>query len=53
MKCQERCGTYGDADLSDAARTEEERSVSTEQSVAQRQVRRSIAGTAEDDQVAA
>ena len=51
MKRQERRGAEGDGDLSDASWTEEERPESAEQPVAQRQVRRSMAGTAKDDQL--
>ena len=51
MKRQERRGAYGDGDLSDASRTEEERPESAEQPVAQRQVRRPLASTAQDDQL--
>ena len=51
MKRQERRGAEGDSNLSDASRTEEERPESTEQPVDRRQVRRSMAGTAKDDQL--
>ena len=49
MKRQERRGAYADGDLSDPSWTEEERSESAEQPVAQRQVRRPLASTAQDD----
>jgi hypothetical protein len=42
---------YGDGDFSDAFWTEEERPESVEQPVAQRQVRRPLASTAQDDQL--
>ena len=51
MKRQERRGAEGDGDPSDACRTEEQRPESAEQSVAKRQVRRSMAGTAKDDRL--
>jgi hypothetical protein len=51
MKRQERRGAYGDGDLSDASGTEEKGPESAEQSVSQRQVRRSLASTAQDDQL--
>ena len=51
MKRQKRRGAYGDGDLSDASWTEEERPESAEQPVAQRQVRRPLASTAQDDQL--
>src|SRR5712692_4155247 len=51
MKRQERRGAYGDGDLSDASWTEEERPESAEQPVTQRQVRRPLSSTAQDDQL--
>ena len=51
MKRQERREAYGDGDLSDASWTEEKRPHSADQPVAQRQVRRSLASTAQDDQL--
>jgi hypothetical protein len=51
MKGQQRRGTYSDGDLSEATRAEEECSESTQQSVATRQVRRSMASTAEDNEL--
>ena len=51
MKRQERRGAYADGDLSDSSWTEEERPESAEQPVAQRQVRRPLASTAQDDQL--
>ena len=51
MKRQERRGTYADGDLSDSSGTEEERPESVEQPVPQRQVRRSLASAAQDDQL--
>src|SRR6516165_8193033 len=51
MKRQERRGTYADGDLSDSSGTEEERPESVEQPVPQRQVRRSMASAAQDDQL--
>ena len=51
MKRQERRGADGDGDLSDASWTEEERPESADQPVAQRQVRRPLASTAQDDQL--
>ena len=51
MKRQERRGAEGDGDLSDASWTEEERPESAEQPVAQRQVRRPLASTTQDDQL--
>src|SRR5712664_3053998 len=51
MKRQQRRGPYGDGDFSDAFWTEEERPESVEQPVAQRQVRRPLASTAQDDQL--
>src|SRR5712692_9527729 len=51
MKRQERRGAYADGDLSDSSWTEEERPESAEQPVAQRQVRRPLASTAQDEQL--
>src|ERR1019366_2044534 len=51
MKRQERRGAYGDGDRSDSSWTEEERPESAQQPVAQRQVRRPLASTAQDDQL--
>jgi hypothetical protein len=51
MKRQERRGVYADGDLSDSSWTGEERPESAEQPVAQRQVRRPLARTAQDDQL--
>ena len=51
MPRQERRGAYADGDLSDSSWTEEERPESAEQPVAQRQVRRPLASTAQDDQL--
>jgi len=51
VKRQQRRGAYGDSDLSDTFWTEEERPESVEQPVAQRQVRRPLASTAQDDQL--
>src|SRR5229473_104902 len=51
MPRQERRGAYADGDLSDSSWTEEERPESAEQPVAQRQVRRPVATTAQDDQL--
>src|SRR5262249_34170799 len=51
MKRQKRRRTDGDGDLSDASWTEEERPESAEQPVAQRQIRRPLASTAQDDQL--
>jgi hypothetical protein len=51
MKRQERRGAYGDGDLSDASWAEAKRPHPADQPVAQRQVRRSLASTAQDDQL--
>src|SRR6266851_6296868 len=51
LKRQKRRRAYGDGDLSDASWTEEERPQSAEQPVAQRQIRRPLASTAQDDQL--
>jgi hypothetical protein len=51
MKRQERRGAYADGELSDSSWTEEERRESAEQPVAQRQVGRPLASTAQDDQL--
>ena len=51
MKRQERRGAERDGDPSEASRTEEERPESAEQPVTSRQVRRAMAGTAQDDQL--
>src|ERR1700736_4571708 len=51
MQRQERRGAYADGDLSDGSWTEEERPESAEQPVAQRQIRRPLASTAQDDQL--
>ena len=51
MKRQERRGAYGDGDLSDASWTEEERPQSADQPVAQREVRRPLASTTQDDEL--
>jgi hypothetical protein len=51
MKPQERRRAYGDRDLSDTSLIEEERPESAEQPVAQGQVRRPLASTAQDDQL--
>ena len=51
MKRQERRGADADGDLSDPSWTEEERPESAEQPVAQRQVPRPLASTAQDDQL--
>jgi hypothetical protein len=51
MKRQQRRGAYGDGELSDASWTEEEGLESAEQPVAQHQVRRTLARTAQDDQL--
>ena len=42
---------YGDGDLSDASWAEEKRPHSADQPLAQRQVRRSLASTAQDDEL--
>jgi hypothetical protein len=51
MKCQERRGLEGNRSLADASRTEEDRPESAQQPVAERQVRRPLASTAQDDQL--
>src|SRR5712692_4726362 len=51
MKRQERRGAYADGELADSSWTEEERPESAEQPGAQRQVRRPLASTAQDDQL--
>src|SRR5713226_7930107 len=51
MKRQERRGTYADGDLPDSSWTEEERPQCADQPVAQGQVRRPLASTAQDDQL--
>jgi len=51
MKRQKRRRAYGDGDLSDASWTEEQRPESAEQPVAQRQVRRPLASTTQDDRL--
>ena len=51
MKRQERRRAYGERDLSDTSLIEEERPESAEQPVAQGQVRRPLASTAQDDQL--
>ena len=51
MKRQERRGAYADGDLSDSSWTEEERPQSADQPVAQREVRRPLASTAQNDQL--
>ena len=51
MKRQQRRRAYGDGNLSDASWTEEERSESAEQPVAQRQVGRLPTSTAQEDQL--
>src|SRR5712692_8438341 len=51
MKRQERRGAYADGDPSDSSWTEEERPESAEQPVTQRQVRRPLSSTAQDDQL--
>src|SRR3977135_872532 len=51
MKREKGRGTYADGDLSDSSWTEEERPESAEQPVAQRQVRRPLASTAQDHQL--
>jgi hypothetical protein len=51
MKRQERRGAYADGDLSDSPWTEEERPQSADQPVAQREGRRPLASTAEDDEL--
>src|SRR6266852_5444688 len=51
MKRQERRGAYADGDLPDSSWTEEERPQCADQPVAQRQVRRPLASTAQDDQL--
>ena len=51
MKRQKRRGAYADGDFSDSSWTEEERPESAEQPVAQRQVRRPLTSTAQDDQL--
>src|SRR6266849_935679 len=51
MKRQERRGAYADGDLPDSSWTEEERPHCADQPVAQRQVRRPLASTAQDDQL--
>src|SRR5216684_3521045 len=51
MQRQERRGAYADGDLSDSSWTEEERPESADQPVAQRQVRRPLSSTAQDDQL--
>src|SRR3984893_12994347 len=51
MKREKGRGAYADGDLSDSSWTEEERPESAEQPVAQRQVRRPVASTAQDDQL--
>src|SRR5712692_2480844 len=51
MKRQERRGPEGDGSLSDASWTEEDRPEFAQQPVAQRQVRRPLASTAQDDQL--
>jgi hypothetical protein len=51
MKRQERRGAYANGDFSDASWTEEERPESTAQPIAQRQVRRPLARTAQDKQL--
>ena len=51
MKRQERGGPYADGYLSDSCWTEEERPQSADQPVAQREVRRPMASTAQDDEL--
>src|SRR5215831_4164919 len=51
MKRQERRGAESDGELSNSAWIEEERPESAEQPVAQRQIRRPLASTAQDDQL--
>ena len=51
MKRKERRGAYADGDLSESSWTDEERPESEEQPVAQRQVRRPLARTAQNDQL--
>jgi hypothetical protein len=51
MKPQERRAAYGDGDLTDAPRIQEQRPESAEQTVAQRQVGRALASPAQDDQL--
>src|SRR5712691_337851 len=51
MKRQERRGAYADGDLSDSPWSEEERPQCADQPVAQRQTRRPLASTAQDDQL--
>ena len=51
MKRQERRGAYADGDLSDSSWIEEERPQCADQPVAQREVWRSSASTAQDDQL--
>ena len=51
MKRQQRRRAYADGELSDGSWTEEERPESAEQPVAQRQVRRPVASTPQDDQL--
>jgi hypothetical protein len=51
MKRQERRGAYADGDFSDSSWTEEERPQSADQPVAQREVRRPLAITAQDNQL--
>jgi hypothetical protein len=51
MKRQERRGAYADGDLSESSWTDEERPESEEQPVAQRQVRRPLARTAQNRRI--
>jgi hypothetical protein len=51
MKRQECRGLEGDGSLSNASWTEEDRPESAQQPVAERQVRRPLASTAQDDQL--
>ena len=51
MKRQERRRAHGDGELADAAWTEKERSESAEETVAQRQVGRTLATSAQDNQL--
>ena len=51
MKREERRGAYADGELADSSWTEEEGLESAEQPGAQRQVRRPLARTAQDDQL--
>ena len=51
MKCQQRRRANGNGERSDPACAQEQRSESAEQAVAQRQVGRTLATSAQDDQL--